>query len=205
MPEIRNLVWVDLETTGLDPQCDRILEIGIAVTDLRLFELETFSAVLQCEEKFLCRTFMDDCVISMHLHSGLLREVQESTLQLHQAEPQIIELIGKWAPGRTSPMCGSSVHFDRAALRTWMPAVERLFHWRNLDVSCLTTLRRMWMPYYEAQTPEFFEGEPCHRALSDIRYSISRLAHYKNHMFRDFSEPVDEDGQEQLFQDCVPW
>jgi oligoribonuclease len=172
-----HLVWIDLEMTGLDPDTDAIIEIATLVTDadLRVLAEGPELAIRHPVERLQA---MDDWNRNTHSKSGLWQRVLDSTVDAAQAEAATIEFLAQWVPAGKSPMCGNSICQDRRFLARGMPALERWFHYRNLDVSTIKELARRW-------SPSVFEGltkTGAHTALSDIRESVKELAHYRRFM-----------------------
>jgi oligoribonuclease len=168
------LVWIDLEMTGLDPDVDSIIEIATLVTDQDLNVLAEGPeiAIRHPLERLQA---MDDWNRNTHGKSGLWDRVLASTVDCAQAEAQTIEFLNQWlAPGK-SPICGNSICQDRRFLARGMPALERWFHYRNLDVSTLKELARRWNP----RLLDGFSKAGTHTALSDIRESVAELAYYR--------------------------
>ena len=169
-----NLVWLDMEMTGLDPDKDRIIEIAIVVTDSQLKALaEAPVAVVHQADAIL--DAMDDWNRSTHSRSGLIDKVKASRLSEAPAEEQLIAFLAQHVPARTSPMCGNSICQDRRFLARSMPALEDYFHYRNLDVSTIKELARRWKPDLLKGVPK--EGR--HEALADVYESIAELKHYR--------------------------
>ena len=172
-----NLIWIDLEMTGLDTQADSIIEIATVVTDAELCVLaEGPVLAIHHDEERLNR--MDDWNRKQHRKSGLWQRVVESTVGLASAEAQTLAFLAQWVPAGKSPMCGNSICQDRRFLAREMPELERWFHYRNLDVSTLKELARRWAP----GLLQGFEKESAHTALSDIHDSIRELRHYRTGM-----------------------
>ena len=168
-----NLVWIDLEMTGLVPEQDRIIEIATIVTDADLTTLEEGPnmAVYQSRERLQA---MDEWNQTHHGKSGLIRLVEESSHTERVAERATLDFIQKLVPKGQSPMCGNSVCQDRQFLRLYMPELHDYFHYRNLDVSTLKELHKRWSP----KDNEFIKlGK--HRALGDIKESIAELEFYR--------------------------
>jgi len=174
-----NLIWIDLEMTGLDTRHDAIIEIATVVTDS---ELNTVAegpmlAIHQSDEIL---DAMDEWNTRQHGKSGLTERVRNSTLTEAEAERQTIEFLRQYVPANTSPMCGNSICQDRRFLARCMPELEAFFHYRNLDVSSIKELARRW-------APEIMKGiskQSTHLALDDIRDSINELRYYREHLFR---------------------
>jgi oligoribonuclease len=174
-----NLIWIDLEMTGLNPDEDRIIEVAVVVTDPQItvrVEGPVF-AVHQSEET-LGR--MDAWNRGTHGKSGLTQRVRESTLDEAAVQARVLEFLQAYVPKGKSPMCGNSICQDRRFLVRTMPQLEAWFHYRNLDVSTLKELARRWAP--EAQSA--FKKAQKHTALADIHESIDELLHYRQHLFK---------------------
>ncbi len=175
----RNLIWIDLEMTGLDTMNDTIIEIATIVTDSELNILAE-GPVFAIKTPDIVLNAMDDWNTRQHGQSGLIDRIRRSTVTLEQAESESIAFLSKYVePGR-SPMCGNSVCQDRRFMARQMPALERFFHYRNLDVSSVKELAFRWRP----DILESFEKKGTHLALDDIRDSIRELRHYKQHFFK---------------------
>ncbi len=177
-PHPDNLIWIDLEMTGLDPQHDRIIEIATVVTDKHL-ELLAEGPAIAIHQAEAALAAMDEWNTKQHGGSGLTRRVRDSAIHDAEAERQTIEFLAKWVPTGASPMCGNSICQDRRFLARWMPQLERFFHYRNLDVSTLKELARRWAPAVAASVTK----ESKHLALADIHDSIVELKHYREHLF----------------------
>jgi oligoribonuclease len=173
-----NLVWIDLEMTGLDPGRDAILEIATIVTDGQL-DVVAEGPVLAIHQTPAVLAAMDEWNQEQHARSGLLARVRATTCTGAQAEAATLKFLREYVPASASPMCGNSVCQDRRFLHRLMPALEGYFHYRNLDVSTVKELARRWAPAQKA-----FEKDGRHRALDDIRASIAELRHYRKHLFR---------------------
>lgn len=170
-----NLIWIDLEMTGLDPQNDQIIEIATVVTDSGLNELAE-GPVLAVHQADDILDAMDEWNTRQHGGSGLTERVRQSQIDTQVAEHQTLEFLSAWVPPGKSPMCGNSICQDRRFLYRLMPDLERFFHYRNLDVSTLKELARRWAPpVYEG-----FKKDSSHLALDDIRDSIAELRHYRD-------------------------
>ena len=171
-----NLVWIDLEMTGLFPATDRIIEIAVVVTDPQLarrvegpvFAVRQSDAVLDA---------MDAWNKGTHGRSGLIDRVKASTVDEAQAEALVTDFLKRHVPANKSPMCGNSICQDRRFLANYMPALEAFFHYRNLDVSTLKELARRWKPELLAG----FRKAQAHTALADIHESIDELVYYREH------------------------
>ena len=178
MSDTRNrLVWIDLEMTGLDTDNDSILEIATVVTDAELNILAE-GPELAITHPLATLEAMDDWNRRQHGKSGLWKRVLEAGVTMAEAEARTLQFLERWVPANASPMCGNSICQDRRFLHRQMPALERYFHYRNLDVSTLKELARRWAP----QVLGAVSKEAAHTALSDVRDSIAELRHYRQHM-----------------------
>jgi oligoribonuclease len=173
MNKLDNLIWIDLEMTGLDPEKERIIEIGVVITDSN-FNLVTegLSLVLWQGEELLCA--MDNWNTTHHTCSGLLDEVRKSNINEQQAEIRILEFLQQYTDSNTSPMCGNSVYQDRRFLHKYMPKLEAHFHYRNLDVSTLKILAQKLAP----NLLNDMHKKSSHRAKDDILESINEMKVY---------------------------
>ncbi len=179
MQNPQNLIWIDLEMTGLDPDNDVIIEMATIVTDSQLNVLAEgpVIAVHQSDET-LAR--MDDWNTRQHGGSGLTQRVRESRISTAEAEQATLAFLEQWVPKGKSPICGNSICQDRRFLYRQMPTLEAYFHYRNLDVSTLKELAARWAP----QIMEGFKKGGTHLALDDIRDSIAELRHYREHFIK---------------------
>lgn len=179
MQNPQNLIWIDLEMTGLDPDNDVIIEMATIVTDSQLNVLAEgpVIAVHQSDE-VLAR--MDEWNTRQHGGSGLTQRVRESRISTAEAERLTLEFLEQWVPKGKSPICGNSICQDRRFLYRQMPTLEAYFHYRNLDVSTLKELAARWAP----QIMEGFKKGGTHLALDDIRGSIAELRHYREHFIK---------------------
>ena len=176
-----NLIWIDLEMTGLVPEADLILEIATIVTNSQL-EVLAEGPVLAVHQSDAVLAAMDDWNRRQHGGSGLIDRVRASRIDSATAERDTIRFLGEWLePGR-SPMCGNSVCQDRRFLARHMPALEGYFHYRNLDVSTLKELAHRWAPHLMAS----FQKSSSHLALDDVRESIRELQFYRERFIRSF-------------------
>ncbi len=177
IPQEDNLVWIDLEMTGLDTDHDSILEIATVVTDKSLNILAE-GPELAIRHELVRLEAMDDWNRNQHGKSGLWQRVLDSTNDLATAEALTVDFLARWVPAGKSPMCGNSICQDRRFLHRLMPRLERFFHYRNLDVSVLKELARRWAP----EIHKGFTKESTHTALSDVLDSIAELAYYRQFM-----------------------
>ncbi|SHA11596.1 3'-to-5' oligoribonuclease (orn) [Bathymodiolus thermophilus thioautotrophic gill symbiont] len=175
-----NLIWIDLEMTGLLPEKDVIIEIATIVTDKDLNILaEGPALVIHQSNEILAG--MDEWNTEHHTASGLVQRVKDSNVSAPQAEKQTIEFLKKYIDTGASPMCGNTVCQDRRFLYNYMPELEKFFHYRHIDVSTLKELAVRWKP----EAKMIREGESAHLALADIRDSIDELKHYRKTFIRD--------------------
>lgn len=174
-----NLIWIDLEMTGLDPMGDQIIEIATLVSDsdLRILAEGPVIAIHQPEHVLAA---MDDWNRTHHGASGLLERVRNSREDERSAEVKTLAFLEAWCKPGASPLCGNSICQDRRFLARWMPRLESFFHYRNLDVSTVKILAQRWAP----QVAEAFKKQGAHLALSDIKESIAELAHYRAELLR---------------------
>ncbi len=172
----QNLIWLDLEMTGLNPDTDLIIEIATVVTDkeLNILAEGPVFALHQSDEVLAA---MDDWNQKHHGQSGLIERVKASSITEQQAEQLTLDFLKQWLPERTSPLCGNSIGQDRRFLARYMPNLEAFFHYRNLDVSTLKELVARWAP----ELKKGFTKESKHQALDDIIDSIEELRYYRKH------------------------
>lgn len=172
-----NLIWIDLEMTGLNTASDTIIEIATIVTDKHLNELAEGPALAIAQSSGTMEA-MDEWNTRQHGETGLTARVLASDVTLQRAAVATLEFLADWVDDGASPMCGNSICQDRRFLARQMPDLERFFHYRNLDVSTLKILAQQWAPAVAAG----FTKESTHRALADIRDSIAELAWYRQHL-----------------------
>jgi oligoribonuclease len=171
-----NLVWVDMEMSGLNPDSDRVLEVALVVTDAELNVLAE-GPVLVIGQAEAVLAGMDSWNTATHARSGLTARVRSSTLDEAAASEILVDFMLRHVPRGKSPMCGNSICQDRRFMARWMPQLEASFHYRNLDVSTLKELARRWNPAVYRS----FEKKSRHEALADIYESIDELRHYRTH------------------------
>lgn len=175
----QNLVWLDCEMSGLDPEKERLLEIAVVVTGPDLTP-RIDGPVLVIHQSDAVLDGMDAWNKGTHGRSGLIDKAKASTLDEAAAEQQLLEFIAKYVPRSGSPMCGNTIGQDRRFLVKYMPKLEAYFHYRNLDVSTLKELAKRWKPAaYNA-----FKKQQAHTALADVHESIEELAHYRETFLR---------------------
>ena len=173
-----NLVWIDLEMTGLDPEADLIIEIATVVTDKHLVVLAE-GPVLAVHQSDTVLDGMDEWNTTQHSASGLVERVKGSTVSEVQAEQETLTFLRQYVDAGKSPMSGNSICQDRRFLARYMPELERFFHYRNLDVSSLKILAQLWVPEVAAR----FQKQGAHLALADIHDSIRELRYYRENLF----------------------
>ena len=174
----KNLVWIDLEMTGLDPEQHKVIEIASIVTDSELNILAE-GPVIAIHQSDVELGKMDDWCTNTHTHSGLVKRVQESALSEADAVAMTLTFLKDWVAAGSSPMCGNSIGQDRRFMVKHMAELEAFFHYRNIDVSTIKELGRRWAP----EMVKSFKKQGTHLALDDIRESIGELVHYKKHFF----------------------
>src|SRR5690625_272418 len=174
-----NLIWIDLEMTGLDTDNDLIIEIATVITDSQLNVLAE-GPVLAIHQRYEVLNAMDNWNTTQHSGSGLLDRVRRSTIDEAEAERQTLEFLQQWVPPGASPMCGNSICQDRRFLHRCMPELERYFHYRHVDVSTLKELAARWAP----EILSGFVKQGAHLALDDIKDSIAELRYYREHFIR---------------------
>ncbi|TNF58801.1 MAG: oligoribonuclease [Burkholderiales bacterium] len=174
-----NLVWIDCEMSGLDPEKERLLEIAVVVTGPDL-QPRVEGPVLVIHQADAVLDAMDNWNKGTHGRSGLIDKVRASTLDEAAAEQQLLDFIARYVPKNASPMCGNTISQDRRFLVRYMPRLEAYFHYRCLDVSTLKELARRWRP----QVYDAFKKQQRHTALADVHESIDELEHYREHFLR---------------------
>jgi oligoribonuclease len=174
-----NLVWIDCEMTGLDPEKERLLEIAVIVTGPNLSpRIEGPVCVIHQSDDLLNK--MDAWNKGTHGKSGLIDKVKASTTSEHDAEEAILAFIKKYVSKNSSPLCGNTISQDRRFLVKFMPKLEAYLHYRNLDVSTLKELSKRWKP----EVFNSFKKQQKHTALADVHESIEELAHYREHFIK---------------------
>jgi oligoribonuclease len=174
-----NLLWIDMEMSGLNPDTDKVLEIAIVVTDSNLNTVAE-APVLVVHQNDAALDAMDAWNKSTHAKSGLIDRVKSSPLTEAEVENRLVEFLQQYVPPRVSPMCGNSVHQDRRFLARHLPKLEAFFHYRNMDVSTLKELAKRWRPELAAGLTK--HGK--HEALADIYESIDELKYYREHCLK---------------------
>ncbi|GAB4397461.1 MAG: oligoribonuclease [Rhodoferax sp.] len=173
----QNLVWLDCEMTGLDPDRERIIEIAVIVTDVHLRQ-RVEGPVLVIHQDDALLDAMDAWNKGTHGKSGLIDKVRASTLTEDQAEQQLLAFLARYVSKSASPLCGNTIGQDRRFLARYMPKLEAFFHYRNLDVSTLKELAKRWAPaVYQG-----FKKQQRHTALADVHESIDELLYYRQHL-----------------------
>jgi oligoribonuclease len=176
--DTKNLVWIDMEMTGLDPETDEILEIAVLITDSELNEIARGpNLILQQKAERFAR--MDAWNQEHHSKSGLWQAALESKVTLEQAEQEVLRFVKLWVGERKSPLCGNSVWQDRRFLCRYMRQLEAYLHYRLIDVSTIKELYRLWYP----QTSEAVKKNSAHRAMDDIVESVDELRYYRQLLF----------------------
>ena len=182
-----NLVWLDCEMTGLQPETDRVIEIAVVITNADL-SVRVEGPVLAIHQSDELLNGMDAWNKGTHGRSGLIDRVKASTITEADAEKQLIAFMSKYVPKAKVPMCGNSIGQDRRFLARYMPKLEAYFHYRNVDVSTLKELARRWKP----EVVSSFKKAQRHTALADVIESIEELAHYRTHFLALDSSPAAE-------------
>lgn len=175
----QNLVWLDCEMTGLEPETDRLLEIAVIVTGPNL-EPRVEGPVFAIHQSDAQLDQMDAWNKGTHGKSGLIDKVRASTLTEEQATDQLLAFMARYVSKGCSPMCGNTIGQDRRFLVKYMPRLEAFFHYRNIDVSTLKELARRWRP----EVADSFKKQQLHTALADVHESIDELQHYRTHFIQ---------------------
>lgn len=183
MKHPHNLIWIDLEMTGLDPAIDVIIEIATIVTDAHL-KILAEGPVLAIHQSNSVLANMNTWCITQHGRSGLTERVRCSNISCADAEQQTLTFLEDYLDPGESPMCGNTIGNDRRFIDKYMPALGAFFHYRNIDVSTLKELARRWQP----QLLQGFSKAETHLALDDVRESIQEMAYYREHFIR---QPID--------------
>ena len=175
----QNLIWLDCEMTGLDPDNERVIEIAVVITGPNLEpRIEGPVLVIHQSDELLDK--MDKWNKGTHGKSGLIDKVKASTISEADAEAEILAFLKKYVPKATSPLCGNTISQDRRFLVKYMPKLDAFFHYRNIDVSTFKELAKRWRPeVYKA-----FKKQQKHTALADVHESIDELAHYREHFLK---------------------
>ncbi|OHX10865.1 oligoribonuclease [Chromobacterium sphagni] len=177
--DTNNLIWLDMEMTGLNPDADRIIEVAMIVTDSQL-NVVAESPVLVIHQPDAILDGMDDWNKNTHGKSGLIEKVKNSSVSEAEAEQLLLDFMMQHVPERVTPMCGNTIHQDRRFMARWMPRLEAYFHYRNLDVSTLKELCKRWKP--EVAKGVVKRGK--HEALADILESIEEMRYYREHFLK---------------------
>lgn len=183
-PDARNLIWMDLEMTGLIPGRDVITEIATLVTnpDLEIIAEGPAVAIKRTEAEI---ALMDDWNVKTHTASGLIERIRNSSIEIAEAQAETLAFVERWTPPGKSPLCGNTIPHDRRFLRVEMPELEAHFHYRSIDVSTIKELVTRWYSR-KVQAPR---KQGAHQALDDIRESIEELRWYREHIFVDDPKP----------------
>jgi oligoribonuclease len=179
MRNASNLIWVDMEMTGLDPDRDAVIEIATIVTDTDLNTLAEGPVIAVHQSDAILRA-MDEWNTTHHTRSGLVDRVKASMYDEQRTAQETIDFLQQWVPAGASPMCGNTICQDRRFMARHLPQLEAFFHYRNLDVSTLKILMQRWRPELEAG----FVKTATHLALDDIRESINEMRYYREHFLK---------------------
>lgn len=181
MPQVDkdNLIWIDLEMTGLEPQTDVIIEIATIVTDKNLRILAE-GPIIAIHQSDACLNAMDEWCTNQHGKSGLTQRVKDSKFSASDAQQETIDFLQQYVPAGASPMCGNSICQDRRFMANYMTDLEEFFHYRNLDVSTLKELAQRWAP----EVAKGFFKESSHLAMDDIKDSIAEMLYYREHVLK---------------------
>jgi oligoribonuclease len=177
--DANNLIWIDMEMSGLNPDTDKILEVALVVTDGNLNTVAE-APVLILRQPAALLEVMDDWNKSTHAKSGLIDKVKASNLSEDEVEAQLVAFLSRHVPAKASPMCGNSICQDRRFLARHMPQLEAYFHYRNLDVSTLKELVKRWKPELAAGLTKLGK----HEALVDVYESIEEMKYYREHFIK---------------------
>jgi oligoribonuclease len=177
--DANNLIWIDMEMSGLNPDTDKILEVALVVTDGNLNTVAE-APVLILRQPAALLEVMDDWNKSTHAKSGLIDKVKASNLSEDEVEAQLVAFLSRHVPAKASPMCGNSICQDRRFLARHMPQLEAYFHYRNLDVSTLKELVKRWKPELAAGLTKLGK----HEALADVYESIEEMKYYREHFIK---------------------
>lgn len=177
-PSAENLVWIDLEMTGLDPEKEKIIELAVIITDGQLNILEEGPDIVIHQPARILDA-MDDWNKKQHAKSGLIEKVKKSKVTVAEAEKQTLEIIKKYCLPNTSPLCGNSIHHDRRFIIKYMPELNNFLHYRHIDVTTVKALVQRWYP----KPQNYPRKNENHRALADIQESIRELAYLREYYF----------------------
>ncbi len=179
MKTATNMVWMDLEMTGLDPHKERIIEVALIVTDKNLNQLdEPIQYVIHQDDALL--QAMDEWNTATHTRTGLIDRVKASHLREQEVEDALLEYVSAWIPPHKSPLCGNTIHQDRRFLRRYMPRLDSYFHYRNIDVSSVKELALRWKP----SILQDWSKKGAHKAVDDVLESIEEMRYYRQHFFK---------------------